>query len=78
MKLKDNKIWLQLKEAYIMDITVMLQGKTSEKDKFPVALKKNDVHTILNWCACFLIYSRMCAIRLAENNNNNNIIKKNT
>ena len=48
MKLKDNKIWLQLKEAYIMDITVMLQGKTSEKDKFPVALKKNDVHTILN------------------------------
>ena len=26
----------------------MLQGTTSEKDKFPVALKKNDVYTILN------------------------------
>lgn len=26
----------------------MLQGKTSEKDKFPAALKKNYVHTILN------------------------------
>ena len=26
----------------------MLQGRTSEKDKFPVALKKNDVYTILN------------------------------
>ena len=26
----------------------MLQGQTSEKDKFLVALKKNDVHTHLN------------------------------
>ena len=26
----------------------MFQGQTSEKDKFPVVLKKNDVHTILN------------------------------
>ena len=26
----------------------MLHSKTSEKDKFPVALKKNDVYTILN------------------------------
>lgn len=24
------------------------QGKTSEKDQFPVALKKNNVHTLLN------------------------------
>ena len=54
----------------------MLQGQTLEKCKFPVALKKNDVHTILNWCACFLIYSRMCAIRLAENNNNKILWRK--
>ena len=26
----------------------MLHGQTSEKDKFPVAFEKNDVHTLLN------------------------------